>query len=329
MRARRIDILKGILTIQMIFAHCIQFYVDLGENQTALHISEYINLITFSGFLFCFGYASCLAYFGRKWGEAAGRLIKNALRLMAGFYISSFCYVIFVEKIAYRMDVVLDILLLRRLAGWSEFLFSFALVMILECIFFPLFTEKYRWGLPVLTVVSIVVCLLPHKEAGSITGSLIGGTGGAYFPVIPYGVYLLAGVWFARTRTGFKKVILALAFAGTLWHTIDYMWILGQQPSRFPLSFSYLIGAALFVYLYYLFAVLLEKKTEALPVRYLADVGKNSLFYLLLSNLIIFAVTATKFYKKGMGYSIGLCIVILILLGYLREQCKKKESPKN
>ena len=46
MRVRRIDILKGILTLQMILAHCIQFYVDLGRNPVALHISDYINLDT-------------------------------------------------------------------------------------------------------------------------------------------------------------------------------------------------------------------------------------------------------------------------------------------
>lgn len=326
MRARRIDILKGILTLQMIFAHCIQFYVDLGKNQTALHLSDYINLTTFSGFLFCFGYASCLSYFGKEWKEAAGRLLRNALRLLAGFYISSFCYVIFVEKIPLRMDLALEILLLKRLAGWSEFLFSFALIMILECILFPLFKEKCKWGLPVMAAISILTCLLPQREAGSVIGSLTGGTGGAYFPVIPYGLYLFAGIWFARKRMGFKKSVFILACGGTIWHTIDYVWISGGQPSRFPLSLSFLTGAALFVYLYYLFAAALEKKADAALVRYLAGVGQNSLFYLLLSNFIVFSVTATKFYKKEMNYSIGLFFVILLLLWYLQGLSKRKEQ---
>lgn len=324
MRARRIDILKGILTLQMILAHCIQFYVDLGRDQTALYLSEYINLTTFSGFLFCFGYASGLSYFGKEWREAAGRLLRNALRLLCGFYVSSFCYVIFVERIPLRLDLALEILLLKRLAGWSEFLFSFALIMLLECILFPLFTEKCKWGLPVMAVISILTCLLPHREAGSIIGSLIGGMGGTYFPVIPYGLYLLAGIWFSRKQMGFRKLIFALACSGTIWHTIDYVWISGGQPSRFPLSFSYLVGAALFVYLYYLLAMAIERK-EILPVRYLADVGKNSLFYLLLSNLVVFSVTATKFYRKEMKYSIGLFFIILFLLWYLQGLCKGRE----
>lgn len=322
MRSHRIDILKGILTLQMIFARCIQFYVDLGKNQTALYISEYINLTTFSGFLFCFGYASGLSYLEKDWPEAARRLFRNALRLLAGFFISSFCYVIFVEKIPLRADLILEILLFKRLAGWSEFLFSFALIMLLESILFPFFTKRYRWGLPIVAVISILTCLLPQREAGSIVGSLIGGTGGAYFPAIPYAIYLLAGIWFAQNQTGFNKSIFILACGCGIWHNIDYIWISGRQPSRFPLSFSFLVGAAFFVYLYYLFAISLEKRADVLLVRYLTDVGKNSLFYLLLSNLIIFSVTATKFYKKEMLYSIGLFFVILLLIRFLQGLCK-------
>lgn len=337
MRVRRIDILKGILTLQMILAHCIQFYVDLGRNPVALHISDYINLTTFSGFLFCFGYASHLAYFRKEWKEAAGRIFKNALRLLAAFYISSFCYVVFVEKIPLRLDLALEILLLKRLAGWSEFLFGFALVMLLAGILFPLHQEKCKWGLPVMAALSILTCLVLQPGTGrfiavdkgsgaSFAGSLAGGIEGAYFPVIPYGIYFLAGIWFARKQAGFRKIIFALACVGTLWHTIDYLWISGGQPSRFPLSFSFLAGAALFVYLYYLLAAALENKAQKLCVRYLTGVGKNSLFYLLLSNLIIFAVTASKFYRKEINYSIGLFLVILSVIWYLQGICKGRDS---
>ena len=338
MRARRIDILKGILTLQMIFAHCIQFYVDLGRNPAALHISDYINLTTFSGFLFCFGYASHLAYFSKGWKEAAGRMFKNGLRLLAAFYISSFCYVVFVEKIPLRLDLALEILLLQRLAGWSEFLLSFALVLVLAGILFPLYQEKCKWGLPAMAALSILTCVLLYPgtdsfsavvgqgSGASFTGSLVGGIRGAYFPVIPYGIYFLAGIWFARKQAGFRKLIFVLACAGTIWHTIDYLWISDGQPSRFPLSLAFLIGAALFVYLYYLLALMLESRQQMPPVRYLAGVGKNSLFYLLLSNLIIFAVTASRFYRKEINYSIGLFLVILLVTGYLQGLCKGRRG---
>ena len=84
--------------------------------------------------------------------------------------------------------------------------------------------------------------------------------------------------------------------------------------------------AALFVYLYYLLAAALENKAQKLCVRYLTGVGKNSLFYLLLSNLIIFAVTASKFYRKEINYSIGLFLVILSVIWYLQGICKGRDS---
>ena len=328
MYAKRIDILKGLLTLQMIFAHCIQFYTDLEKNTAALHISEYINLITFSGYLFCFGYASHLAYFSKERREASRRLLFNAGKLLASYYVSCFCYAIFVEQLPLRMDSVWELLLLKRLAGWSEFLFSFSLVMILELILFPLFTEKYKWGIGIMGCVAVLFCFLPYREVGSIGGSLIGGYGGAYFPVIPYSVYLLAGVWLARTQTGFLKGIFMVSLAGTIWHMIDYRWISGGQPSRFPLSFSFLVGAAFFLYLYYLFSVMLEKRKEGILIRYLAKAGKNSLFYLLISNLIIFSIKATRFYRINILYSTILYVIILLIIEFLKSMIRDNRKKR-
>lgn len=329
MHAKRIDIVKGILTLQMVFAHCIQFYADLERNSAARHGSEYINLTTFSGFMFCFGYTSYLAYFRKERREVSRRFLCNGGKLLAAYYLSCFAYVIFVERIPMRADRILELLALKRLAGWSEFLFSFALVMLLELLLFPLFTEKVKWGLPVMAAVSVIFCVLPWREAGSITGSLAGGRGGAYFPVIPYGLYLLAGVWFARKQMVFRKSIFMIAFAGTAWYGVDYIWISGIQPSRFPLSFPYLAGAALFLYLYYLLAVVLERKTDTFPVGYLMDIGKNSLFYLLVSNFIIFSLKASSFYKISLIYSAGLFLVILGAAGYLKQIVRRGDKKQS
>ena len=51
------DILKGILVLQMVLCHCIQFF---GRDSKPIQkqICDYINLTTFSGFFFAFG-GSC------------------------------------------------------------------------------------------------------------------------------------------------------------------------------------------------------------------------------------------------------------------------------
>lgn len=58
-RSSALDIFKGLLVFGMILAHVIQI---LGgrNNYLLTAISNYINLISFSGFLFAFGYAQAI-----------------------------------------------------------------------------------------------------------------------------------------------------------------------------------------------------------------------------------------------------------------------------
>ena len=53
-RAADLDLLKTLLVWGMITAHCIQL-LALRPKPPALVISDFINLITFSGFMFAFG----------------------------------------------------------------------------------------------------------------------------------------------------------------------------------------------------------------------------------------------------------------------------------
>ena len=54
-RNQEIDIMKGLLTLAMILCHCLQFFgkEDAGIEKILVNV---INLTTFSGFLFCFGF---------------------------------------------------------------------------------------------------------------------------------------------------------------------------------------------------------------------------------------------------------------------------------
>ena len=83
-RRREIDICKGILTVTMILCHCIQFFGNETEGVQKI-LADVINLATFSGFLFCFGYVSDIAYYRKEWKESAGKMLKNAVRLLAAF----------------------------------------------------------------------------------------------------------------------------------------------------------------------------------------------------------------------------------------------------
>lgn len=58
-RDNKIDVLKGILTVLMIVAHIFQFF---STNLLLDKFGKYVNLTTFSGFMFCFGYVCYIAY---------------------------------------------------------------------------------------------------------------------------------------------------------------------------------------------------------------------------------------------------------------------------
>lgn len=84
-----------------------------------------INLTTFSGFLFCFGYVGSMAYFQKSWAEGAWKMGKNAARILIVFYISGVAYVALVEGKIFRMDFIWEVLFLRKYPGWSDFGFVF------------------------------------------------------------------------------------------------------------------------------------------------------------------------------------------------------------
>ncbi len=63
-RDTSIDTMKSILIIFMILAHIIQFFPVWWWKTE--HISNYVNLTTFSGFMFTFGYVCYKAYIGKE-----------------------------------------------------------------------------------------------------------------------------------------------------------------------------------------------------------------------------------------------------------------------
>jgi len=314
MRDKSIDCFKGILTLQMILAHCFQFFCNLDAEKGYHLLTEYINLTTFSGFIFAFGYVSYTAYLREDAFTGIKKLVKNALRLLAAFYISSFTYVIFIEGIPLRWDKVLEILFLQRLAGWSEFLIAFAAVMLITIPLIWLLKHKNIKLLLLLAVISSLACFLPPREVKPILGIFIGGYGNAYYPVISYYLYFIIGIYFVRKKIRFNPYVLVAAIAGTAYTIYTAHYVVGGFPSRFPLTFAWLTGGMLFLYGYYMLSSFLGNKKCFV---WLGEIGKNSLFYLLFSNFIIFSMKRTKFYKINGIYSWSLYVIILVVTWYM------------
>ena len=98
------------------------------------------------------------AYYRNGWKESAGKMLKNAVRILIAFYISGMAYVAFVERKIFRWDFIAEVLLLKKFPGWSEFLVSFAAVLLVGILVFLVLKRMNGWIL--LGSFLLSVCLL-------------------------------------------------------------------------------------------------------------------------------------------------------------------------
>ena len=86
------------------------------------------------------------------------------------------------------------------------------------------------------------------------------------------------------------------------------------------------------VYGYYLISIGIERKRDLFIIEriahYLEETGKVSLYWLLLSNLFIFALAGSSFSFRSEGYAYTFFIVILLLMGYLKNINNVKNGGK-
>ena len=149
-RSLALDIMKSVLVLGMIAAHVFQLCYG-GENRFVELFSLYINIITFSSFMFVFGCTSYFAYFKNHRPQTSYRLMRNFLRLLICFYISGFAYLLFISHDKNFLDY-LKVLMLWKIPGYSEFLISFSILNILlfclqrEVIFLLKGNRYIVWG---------------------------------------------------------------------------------------------------------------------------------------------------------------------------------------
>ena len=110
---------------------------------------------------------------------------------------------------------------------------------------------------------------------------------------------------------------------------IWYCWKYNGLPGRFPPTALFIGGGALGVWIYHLLAGALGKiKSVTIigkPVEVLSFIGRNSLYYLLMSNLLIFAVAGSKFKYRANEYAYVFYFVLLAILTYLERQIRKNK----
>ncbi len=283
-RAAHLDLLKTVLVAGMISAHVVQLIAEEPPGWAWIW-SDYVNLVTFSGFLLAFGLGV---------GLSAGRARRRSLReravpvvkVLLAVWASSFGFLLLVERQPLDGWLVREVLTTEVLFGWSEFLTSFLVLYLLLAVARPLFVwvgTRPRWLLAA-SVLCLASTTVTTGAFWPLVGGLVGHRGYANFPLLAYLPWFLVGIHLgARGRIEKPDIALGAAATGAF---LLVLWQDGRLPERFPPSVPWIVGAGLPLALYLRAA---EQVAARVPPALLAA-GRHVLVSLVLSNLAIFGI---------------------------------------
>ena len=282
-----IDLMKGILAFFMIAVHILElFNILLDYNDFVKVIIFYIELTSFSGFLFCNGYVSYNAYISKNEDKKIFRkkMLKNFLKMLFVFYISGIASSILVSDDVFSFNKLIRIIFLREIPIYSEYLLSFAFIYLILYLFKDLYKKINVLGLLIIFNISLLLTLIDYSYVSiPLLGVFIGSSKYFCFPIIQYFSYYIIGIYLAKNKIVFNKYILGVSLFGFLLLLV-YCFGRGQYPNRFPPSLFFIVGGYLFIYLYYIIC----KKIRISNKCFLISIGRNSLIYLIVSNIIQF-----------------------------------------
>lgn len=336
-RSIHIDIMKGLLTIGMILAHVWQLLGN-GQQWVLNQFSLLINLVSFSGFLFCFGFAVWYAYFSKP-NVPYKSMFKVIMKCYAAFVISGIGFRVLFESAPFSIQILKDIVLLRDIPGYSEFLLSFSLVLsicvLLKRVILLIVSNNTLLLLIIMLCLSFAF-LPPNQQYDPILGLLVGGVGFAYFPVAQYFPFFILGIVFAKRHYLFNRLLFILATVNMILSVSLFQYY--GEVRRFPPELLWILGSWSCVYVYFLLAKWLELKLPQPLIIYLTYLGRHVLFYLVFSNLVLFTVhhliqperlvtwQVFVFYLLLMGSAIITQSLISSCWHYLGAKCLPEKS---
>lgn len=302
-----IDVFKGLLVIGMVLSHVLSFYGD-GKSVFEGKIMLFINNITFSGFVFCYGYACWLSYFSKNMKEVYKRMLISGLKTLIAYYLSGIYISTITNQLHFTFPDILSVIIFQKLPIFSEFLIAFTLFIIIGLLLFHIFAiiaeNKIIFWI-IYTFFLSTSIFLYNGTKNTILSLFIGANGFYSFPVIQYMPFFLLGIYFARHKVKFNLFIFIGAFIGSAYTLFEFFTKNGFVPQRNPPALTWLSGSMFFLYLYYLasnFIASIKINTEIVQMP-----GRNVLFYLLVSNCIIVA------FRKRVN-NLFTCFIIAVVI---------------
>lgn len=302
----------------MVYAHVLQFFSDVTIFPSIHYSTQFFNLITFSGFVFCFGYVCQLAYYSKPFELVFSKMLFTGLKTLVAFYISGLAFQVFIGSKPLNLETIMPIILLQVIPGWSEFLVSFALIIFSGLVLFHVFIwisdrPIIFWG---ITLLLFAMTWIDYGQFDSTyMGLLVGTTKFPTFPILQYIPFCLIGIYFAKYCIEFqwKYLIISVLGASPFFYYLTTNNF--QLPERFPPSIYWIVGPVFFLYLYYILSKLLEKWEKGLGI--LRIMGENVLFYLIISNVLIFSLDSKlNLFIVGPWKGLFFTITLLLMITY-------------
>jgi hypothetical protein len=322
-----LDVFKTLLVYGMIGAHVIQL-LGFGLKPWTARYGDFINLISFSGFMLAFGIGTGLQ---RKDGRKGsfGQRLWPILVMLAAVYVSSIAFVVLVDKKPLGIGLLLDLVTMRVLFGWSEFLATFLVLHIVIALTRPMLIKISE---PIVLVVLLsALCLAATLVVSNadvpLLAAVIGTTRFASFPLIPYLPWFLIGLYLGR-RGSVPNLWLFLPAIIATGAFVAYMWMhKGALPERFPPSAAWVAGSALPLMIYLVVSQMIGGRVSVPPVLLLP--GRKVLRFLVLSNLMIFGTRyvfnkPVRDWPMILGVTLGIILVITLISLVLERMAPAK-----
>ncbi|MGB7137602.1 MAG: acyltransferase, partial [Acidobacteriaceae bacterium] len=292
-RQTQIDLMKGLLVVAMIWGHV---GMMLGKPDSYAWDAFFFVAAAgvFSGFFFCYGFAVWWSYFNRPVFPRQ-RMLSAALKCYAAYLISGCAYRILLQGQKPDVHLLLTAGLLVRIPEMSEFLLAFALIILIAALF-PAMIRLATRSPRSFAAFSLVCLALTRLHVPSawppIVGLFLSQPKSDCFPVILYLPLFLMGAFVARHRLPYNRV--AAMIAGAVFVMFCVAGVMRHRyvtPDRFPPNAVWIIGSAAIVYLF-LGIGIAARRLPRIAQNYLNATGQSVLYYLVLSNLLIFALAA-------------------------------------
>lgn len=325
-----LDLVRGLAVFLMLLAHSVYFF-HTRDNHFLLSLETIGNTFCFVAFLIVSGATTYVSYLSRPDDESSRkRLNKRILILLVSYYLIAL-FVVSGDIISAngldKLKVIFEVLLLRNLPSYTEYIIPFIVypwLISLAKVFFAKNSQKfyiilfwsvifYLFGM-LLYHLPLPAYLLPWK-------ALLAGSDGYYrFPILQYSpVYLLGLYWGsgllnrqslkAKSRFVLNISAIALGLMLLIFYLGHFMgWDWTVLTKRWPPTvFFLLLSATLtFVFAYLFYA---SRRLNQVPILrdFLLIIGQNAFAFFWAH---IFLLTA---YKMIGGMQVGSVFVFTVM----------------